>query len=170
MYSPVAQDLRFLLMMARINSELERIGDQAVDNCRWLETLDPRALASSVQELTELSAMTLQMLHGSVEAFEKEDIDKAQAVIGMDDRVDAIEARLVHELARRSPQPMDVAASVGLVLVVRSLERMADHATNICEEICLWLKGEDIRHRSRRYSACAGIGRPRPQAVNRAAR
>ena len=146
-YAPVARDLRCLLMMARINSEFERIGDEAIDNCRWLETLAPGAAVASVHELAELSTMTLQMLRGAVEAFEQEDIDKAQAVIDMDDRIDAIESQVMHDLARRAP-PTDVAPSVGLVLVGRSLERMGDHATNICEEIYYWLKGEDIRHRT----------------------
>ena len=147
-YAPVARDLRCLLMIARINSEFERIGDEAMDNCRWLETLAPGTLVPSVHELAELSSMTLHMLHGAVEAFENEDIDKAQAVIGMDDRIDAIEAQMIGDLVRRSPHPPDVAPSVGLVLVARSLERMADHATNIGEEIYYWLKGEDIRHRT----------------------
>jgi phosphate transport system protein len=146
-YAPVARDLRCLLMIARINSEIERIGDEAMDNCRWLETLDPHALMSSVTELTELSSMTMDMLRGALEAFEDEDIDKAQAVIAMDDRIDAMEARVLQNLAQRPPQPPELVPSVGLVLVGRSLERMADHATNICEEIYYWLKGEDIRHR-----------------------
>jgi phosphate transport system protein len=147
-YAPVARDLRCLLMMARINSEFERIGDEAMDNCRWLETLSPGALRPTVGGLAELSSLTLQMLHEAVDALEKEDINKAQAVIEMDERIDAVEAKVMHDLARRSPQPTDVASSVGLVLVGRSLERMADHATNIGEEIYYWLRGEDIRHRT----------------------
>jgi ABC-type molybdate transport system permease subunit len=146
-YAAVARDLRCLLMIARINSEIERIGDEAMDNCRWLETLHPRALIGTVHGLSELSSMTLQMLHGALEALENEDVDQAQAVIAMDDRIDAMEARVLHDLAQRSAQPPDVAPSVGLVLVGRSLERTADHATNICEEIYYWLQGEDIRHR-----------------------
>ena len=147
-YAPVARDLRRLLMIARINSEFERIGDEAMDNCRWLETLAPGALVPSVRELAELSLMTLHMLHGAVEAFEKEDIDKARAVIALDDQIDAVEAKLIHDLARRSPHPTDVRPAVGIVLVGRTLERMADHATNIGEEIYYWLEGEDIRHRT----------------------
>jgi phosphate transport system protein len=146
-YAPVARDLRCLLMIARINSEIERIGDEAMDNCRWLEELDPRALMLSVVELAELSSMTMDMLSGALEAFQDEDIDKAQAVIAMDDRIDAMEARVLQNLAQRPPQPPELVPSIGLVLVGRSLERMADHATNICEEVYYWLKGEDIRHR-----------------------
>jgi phosphate transport system protein len=146
-YAPVARDLRCLLMMARINSEFERIGDEAMDTCRWLETLDPRALPSSRAGLAELSSMTRDMLHGAIEAFEEEDIDKAQAVIAMDDRIDALEAQMFRNLVQHVPPPPDVVASIGLVLVGRSLERTADHATNICEEVYYWLEGEDIRHR-----------------------
>jgi phosphate transport system protein len=147
-YAPVARDLRCLLMIARINSEFERIGDEAMDNCRWLETLATGALLPSAHQLAELSSMTLQMLHGAVDAFEQEDIDKARAVIAMDDRIDRIEAKLIRDLADRAPQPTVVAHSVGTVLVARTLERMADHATNIGEEIYYWLEGEDIRHRT----------------------
>jgi phosphate transport system protein len=103
-YSPVACDLRCLLMIARINSELERIGDEAMDTCRWLETLDPRALASPLEGVAELSRITLQMVEGAMEAFAVEDIDRAQAAITMHERIDAIEARMVRDLAisRRS--------------------------------------------------------------------
>jgi phosphate transport system protein len=146
-YAPVARDLRCLLMIARINSELERIGDEAIDNCRWLETLDMRVLAAPLDGLSELSSLTLQMIRGSMAAFAGEDIDQAQATIEMDDRIDTMEAQMFHDLAQRPPVPPDVVPSVGLVLVARGLERMADHATNICEEVYYWLEGEDIRHR-----------------------
>ena len=92
--------------------------------------------------------MTLQMLRGALEAFEGEDIDKARAVIAMDDRIDALESQMVSDVARRPRVAPELAARiVGLVLVARSIERMADHAVNICEEIFYWLEGEDIRHR-----------------------
>jgi phosphate uptake regulator len=80
-YAPVARDLRCLLMIARINSTFERIGDEAMDQRWWLETSPRELLLPSVHELAERSTITLQMLHGAVEAFEKEDIDKARAVI-----------------------------------------------------------------------------------------
>lgn len=146
-YSPVARDLRCLLMIARINSELERIGDEAVDNCRWVETFDRGVLTSPLDGLRELSSLTLQMVRGAMQAFEHENIDQARSIIDMDDRIDRLEAAMLHELAERPPRQADVVAAVGLVLVARALERMADHATNICEEVYYWLEGEDIRHR-----------------------
>lgn len=146
-YSPVARDLRCLLMIARINSELERIGDEAIDNCRWVETFDRGVLTSPLDGLRELSSLTLQMVRGAMQAFEHENIDQARSIIDMDDRIDRLEAAMLHELAERPPRQADVVAAVGLVLVARALERMADHATNICEEVYYWLEGEDIRHR-----------------------
>ncbi|HET7221461.1 MAG TPA: phosphate signaling complex protein PhoU [Vicinamibacterales bacterium] len=147
-YAPVARDLRCLLMVARINSELERIGDEAIDNCRWLETLEPQALSTPLAGLAEISSNSLQMLRGALEAFEREDIDKAQATIAMDDRIDALESQMFGDLVRRHHVAPELAVpTIGLVLVSRSFERMADHATNICEEVFYWLEGEDIRHR-----------------------
>lgn len=148
-YAPVAKDLRFLLMMLRITSELERIGDQAVDNCKYVEILPSHPPLTPLRELSEMSVKTLRMVHGALRAFEHEDIDKAQAVIGLDDQVDAMNAETFrHLLEQRATDPDLVTRGIGLILAAQSLERIADHATNICEEVFYLVEGEDIRHRS----------------------
>jgi phosphate transport system protein len=148
-YSPVAKDLRLLLMMARINSELERIGDQAVDNCKYVEILPSDPPPKPLRELSEMSVMTLGMVHDALQAFEHEDIDKAQAVIGLDDQVDAMNAGTFRDLLEHNATSPDIVTrGIGLILAAQSLERIADHATNICEEVFYLVEGEDIRHRT----------------------
>ena len=148
-YSPVAKDLRVLLMMLRINSELERIGDQAVDNCKYVEILASSPRPTPLRELAEMSAMTSRMVREALQAFEHEDIDRAQAVIRLDDQVDAMNAETFrHLLEQKAMDPAVVTRGIGLILAAQSLERMADHATNICEEVFYLVEGEDIRHRT----------------------
>ena len=148
-YSPVAKDLRFLLMMLRINSELERIGDQAVDNCKYVEILPPSPPPPPLRELSEMAGMTLRMVQEALQAFEQEDIGKAQTVIGLDDHVDAMNAKTFRRLLeQRTADPETVRRGIGLILAAQSLERIADHATNICEEVFYLVEGEDIRHRT----------------------
>jgi phosphate transport system protein len=148
-YSPVAKDLRFLLMMLRITSELERIGDQAVDNCKYVEILPSNPPATPLRELSKMSVMTLRMVHDALRAFEHEDIHKAHTVIGWDDQVDAMNAETFrHLLEHRATDPDIVRRGIGLILAAQSLERIADHATNICEEVFYLVEGEDIRHRT----------------------
>lgn len=148
-YSPVAKDLRFLLMMLRITSELERIGDQAVDNCKYVEILPSTGPQTALRELSRMSAMTLQMVKGALQAFEHEDIDHAEAVIRLDDQVDAMNTETLRDLLEQSATgPNPVSRGVGLILAAQSLERIADHATNICEEVVYLVEGEDIRHRT----------------------
>jgi phosphate transport system protein len=148
-YSPVAKDLRFLLMMLRINSELERIGDQAMDNCKYVEILPLEPPPTPLRELSEMSVMALRMVQEALRAFEHEDIEKAQAVIGLDDQVDAMNAETFrHLLEQRATDPAIVTRGIGLILAAQSLERIADHATNICEEVFYLVEGEDIRHRT----------------------
>jgi phosphate transport system protein len=148
-YSPVARDLRVLLMMLRITSELERIGDQAVDNCRYVEILPLGPPPIPLRELAEMSVMALRMVHDALRAFEREDVDTAQAVIGLDDQVDAMNAETFrHLLEQRPTEPAIVTRGIGLILAAQSLERIADHATNICEEVFYLVEGEDIRHRT----------------------
>jgi phosphate transport system protein len=146
-YTPVAKDLRFLLMIARINSELERIGDQAIDNCEYVELLtDP---PPPLNDLSNMSDIVLAMVHDALRAFQKEDAQAAEAVMKVDDEVDAFNARIFRELLEHpAADPAIRAQCMSLILVARSLERIADHATNICEEVFYLVEGADIRHRT----------------------
>jgi phosphate transport system protein len=148
-YSPMAKDLRFLLMIARINSEFERIGDQAVDNCEYVEMLEPITLSPPLDDLSAMSALTLRMVRDAREAFQQEDVARAQAVIKMDGQVDAMNAATFRDLLKHTgSDPATVTRCMSQILVARSLERIADHATNICEEVFYLVKGEDIRHQT----------------------
>ena len=146
-YAPVAKDLRFLLMIARINSELERIGDQAVDNCEYVERLT--VAPPPMDDLSTMSEIVLRMVHDALHAFQEEDTQQAQAVMKLDDQVDALDARIFREFSEHSAAEPDIRAQcMGLILVARSLERMADHATNICEEVFYLVEAADIRHQT----------------------
>lgn len=145
-FSPAAMDLRFLLMAARITSELERIGDQAVNNCEYVEWL--RADPPIRVDLPRMLRLARDMVHGALEAFQHEDIGRARQVLKADDEVDALNGEICQELLRRHVSDADgIACSMGLVLAARSLERIADHATNISEEVIYLIQAEDVRHR-----------------------
>ena len=146
-YSPMAKDLRGLLMIARINSDFERIGDHAVDNCEYVELLQSTPLSPPLHDLSPMSALTLQMVRDALQAFQQEDVERAQAVIRLDDQVDAMNAATFRNLLQHTGlDPSMVTRCMGLILIARSLERIADHATNICEEVFYLVEGEDIRH------------------------
>jgi phosphate transport system protein len=146
-YAPVARDLRFLLMIVRINSELERIGDQAFDNCDYLELLPtPRP---QLDELSRIAEMVFGMVRDALQAFRDEDTQRARTVMQRDDRVDALDAQVFRRLLEHPATDAESrATSMGLMLVARSLERIADHATNICEEVFYLVEGTDIRHQN----------------------
>jgi len=148
-YSPVAKDLRLLLMMARINSELERVGDEAMDICEHVEVLLAAPPAAPMRELSGMSALALRMLHDAIDAFPQENVEAARAVIDLDDQVDAMNADIAAALLNQDPLAGGAGTRrIGLILAARSLERIADHATNICEEVYYLVKAEDIRHRT----------------------
>jgi len=145
-YSPIAKDLRFLLMMLRINTDLERIGDQAVNNCEYVQTVStspPRPLT----DLSEMTAITRSMVHDAIQSFDQEDTAKAQAVLKTDDDVDRLYNKTFRDLLADTSNDADrLNRSMNLILVARSLERIADHATNICEEVIYMVNSEDVRH------------------------
>jgi len=146
-YTPIAKDLRFLLMVARINAELERIGDQAVNNCEYVQTLKS-ASEVTMRDIARMSEITRGMVRGALDAFDQEDIDKAQAVLTSDDEVDQLYYQTFSDLLEDTADDADrLSRSMNLILVARSLERIADHATNICEEVIYMVNSEDIRHK-----------------------
>lgn len=141
-FAPVARDLRFLLMIARITSEFERMGDQAVDNCEYAALIGD---TSPTEDLVRLADFVRRMVREAIEAFTQEDRQRAEAVMQLDDQVDALYSQVFGDLLERTPGDSRT-RSTGLILLATSLERIADHATNICEEVFYLVEGADIRH------------------------
>jgi len=148
-YTPTAKDLRFLLMVVRINTELERIGDQAMNNVEYLEMFLSDPPSRPLNDLSRMADITSSMVREAMQAFEHEDLGKAGHVLKLDDSVDALNALTFQDLvAEGGDGPESLKRSMSLILLARSLERIADHATNICEEVVFLVKGEDIRHQT----------------------
>ena len=146
-YTPIAKDLRFLLMVTRINAELERIGDQAVNNCEYVQTLSSVG-PGPLSDISKMSEITRGMVRNALDAFDQEDIGKAELVLQCDDEVDQLYNQTFSDLLEDTADDDDrLSRSMNLILVARSLERIADHATNICEEVIYMVNSEDIRHK-----------------------
>ena len=148
-YTPTAKDLRFLLMVVRINTELERIGDQAVNNCEYVEMFLSDPPARPMHDLSRMTDIACEMVHGALAAFATEDVEMAKRVVALDDQVDALNRQTFTDLiADRTNDPELVKRSMSLILLASSIERIADHAENICEEVVFLVKGEDIRNQA----------------------
>ncbi len=148
-HAPVAQDLRLLLMVARINSELERIGDQAVEICENVRLLLGVPPLKPLVDLPKMGELAQRMVHGGLVAFLEGSADRALETIRADDQVDALNDQIFRELLTYMVQdPRNIPRALALLLTARSLERIADHATNICEEVVYMVKGQDIRHQA----------------------
>jgi phosphate transport system protein len=149
MQQPMAVDLRFILAVIKSNSDLERMGDQAVNIAqRALEisSLPPLELAFDV---ARMAALSLQMLREALDAFVAEDAEAAQRVLLADDEVDRINDQAfqaVQRALRRNPE--QTTQALDALVVARNLERVADHATNIAEDVIFWTRGADVRHRA----------------------
>jgi phosphate transport system protein len=101
-YSPIAKDLRALLVITRINSELERIGDQAVNICEYTKLLETNGPLPPLDSVNEMSTMAQQMLRDAQDAFRDEDVERARAVIGSDERMDAMNATAFRDFLERA--------------------------------------------------------------------
>ena len=154
-YTPVAADLRRLLMVTRINADIERMGDKAVDIGHvyeeYLQGKDLRNMADfrPALELVEV------MVAGCLNAFVEGSDARAMSVISMDDKVD----NMTHQMTRALfTHMLDDAHAIGqifgLIQVAQSLERIADHAVNICEDVVYIVKGKDIRHLEEPEAEC----------------
>jgi phosphate transport system protein len=149
-YTPTAKDLRFLLMVVRINTEIERIGDQAVNNCEYVEMFLSNPPARPLHDLSRMTDIACEMVHGALGALASEDVEMARHVVALDDQVDALNQQTFTDLLVdcADTDAETIKRSMSLILLARSLERIADHAVNICEEVVFLVKGEDIRHQA----------------------
>ncbi|MBI2346631.1 MAG: phosphate signaling complex protein PhoU [Deltaproteobacteria bacterium] len=147
LHQPAASDLRFLTMGFRISKDLERMGDLAVNLAERAEMLANEHPLSPSVDLPQLGVVVQKMTHESLDAFVHRDAALAKAVCEMDDAADSCNRRLFADLTTLIQQQPDTALrAINLVLAARDLERIADHATNIAEEVIFMVEGRDIRH------------------------
>ncbi len=143
---PVARDLRFLTATLKINTDLERMGDLAVNIAERTIDLINRPPVKPLIDIPKMAALVQSMLLRSLDAFVKVDADLAQTILPADDEVDALRDKVYTELVDlMQHEPALVPGAVDLIFVARNLERIADHATNIAEDVIFLAKGVDIR-------------------------
>ena len=144
---PVASDMRLLIAALKINTDLERMGDLAVNSARRaLELIQSPPLDPPVP-IPILSDLVENMVERSLSAFAENNAEAAKSVLSADDEVDRLRNHIYEDLARRmETQPGMVRRSLGYMFIARNLERIADHSTNIAEDVIFLVRGVDVRH------------------------
>ena len=145
---PVAGDLRLLIMALKINTDLERMGDLAVEYGRAGDHVCPRCPpVKPLIDTPRMASLVEDMLHRSLDAFVKRDAVLAAKVLPADDEVDSLRDKIYSELLELMQlNPTVVPAAIHLMFVARNLERIADHTTNIAEDVIFLVRGVDVRH------------------------
>jgi len=147
-YQPEARDLRFVAMVFKIVNDLERVGDQAVNISERTLDLLKEPLLKPLIDIPKMAVLGQQMLKDALDAFVNRDAELARAVCRRDDEVDQLNDRVYQELlAYMTRDPQTIARAVDLILIARHLERVADHATNIAEDVYYLVRGTTIKHR-----------------------
>jgi phosphate transport system protein len=152
LHQPVAIDLRLIIAILKINSDLERVGDLAVNIAERSMFLSTREKVVIPPDFYRMSEISRDMLKKSLDALVTEDTALAHKVCGMDDAVDAINSEmyiLIQEDIRKDPGRME--SLIHLLSVSRHLERVADLATNIAEDVIYMIDGEIVRHKTEDY-------------------
>ena len=144
---PMAADLRLLLAVSRINGDLERIGDQAVNIAQSAMRILRHPQVKPYVDLPRMSELAEAMVRDSLNALVRGDQDLAQSVLRRDDQVDRLRDQLFRELLTYMMEDSaQVFAAFELILVAKNLERIGDHATNIAEDVIYFVAGRDVRH------------------------
>ncbi|MFY9704664.1 MAG: phosphate signaling complex protein PhoU [Desulfobacterales bacterium] len=147
LHQPVAVDLRFLIAVIKINNDLERIGDQAVNIAQRVAVLAKRRDVNFDFDYAHMAEKAETMLRMSLDALVNLDEDLAFKVVTMDDEVDKIQRDAYDRIKSAMKENTDkIGYMINLLLISRHLERLADHATNIAEEVIYMIEGEIIRH------------------------
>ncbi len=147
LHQPVAADLRFLVAVIKINNDLERIGDQSVNIAQRVSTIAKKSIYPFEFDYSLMADKAEAMLRKSLDSLVNKDIDLAIKVCHLDDEVDKIKTGAYDKIKKAmSLHPDQVGYLINLLLISRHLERMADHATNIAEEVIYMIEGSIVRH------------------------
>jgi phosphate transport system protein len=144
---PMAIDLRFILSVIKINGDLERIGDQAANIVQRAMLLKDSAQISLPVDIQTMGEKAGLMIRTAIQALLEADAKLAESVLLMDDEVDDMNKAVQQELVEVMQQRPEVSIqALNAIIISRNLERSADHATNIAEDVIFWLRGSDVRH------------------------
>ena len=147
MEQPMAVDLRFILSVIKINADLERVGDAAKSIADRVRNMEQMAQVDLPVDIPKMASLSAEMVRKSLQAFIEADAETARQVLTMDDAVDAMNrasykslTKVMEEQSHLAPQALNA------LMISRTLERVADHATNIAEDVIFWVQGDDVRH------------------------
>ncbi|MDX9786505.1 MAG: phosphate signaling complex protein PhoU [Desulfobacterales bacterium] len=147
LHQPVAADLRFLVAVIKINNDLERIGDEAVNIAQRVEILAQQKENTFRFDYASMMSKVIYMLKTSLDALVNMDLDLAYRVLTLDDEVDKLKVTAYDRIkAAMNTRQGRVGYYINLLLISRHLERAADHATNIAEEVVYMVEGDIVRH------------------------
>lgn len=145
--SPLAGNLRLIVAVIKINSDLERMGDQAVAISHRGKDYIAQDPLKPLVDIPKMAQEVREMVNESLASFVREDTELAKKVLSRDDLVDDLRNEVFNELtAYMEKDSTSVKRAIGLILIARNLERIADHATNIAEDVIFVITGKDIRH------------------------
>lgn len=149
LYQPVAVDLRFLIAVIKINNDLERVGDEAVNIAERVASLSKQVRVPFQYDYTAMVEKAQDMLKKSLDSLVNMNLDLAFEVLTLDDEVDEINREAydtIKAAMRSNSEDKDIGPLINMLLIARHLERLADHATNIAEEVIYMIEGDIVRH------------------------
>jgi len=147
MQQPMAVDLRFILAVTKINSDLERVGDQAVNIAERVMDMVELPKVDLPVDIARMAAAASAMVRRALESFIEGKAELAQAVLEMDNVVDRMKDEAFITLVKAmNERPEVTRQALDALLIARNLERVADHSTNIAEDVIFWVRGADVRH------------------------
>lgn len=147
LHQPTAGDLRFIIGAAKINTEIERLADQAINLSHKAVRLYNEVPAGAVNRLPRMAAVARGMVRDSLHAYVNRDVALARAVVARDDELDQLKRDVTQDAIRLMKEnPLLIERGLDLVLAARNLERIGDHAANVAEHAIYVAEGRDIRH------------------------
>jgi phosphate transport system protein len=148
MEQPMAIDLRFILSVIKINADLERVGDSAKSISERVRNMEQMAAVPDLPvDIPRMATLSSEMVRKSLQSFIEADPELARGVLMMDDAVDKMNRAAYKSLTKVMEEQSQVAPqALNALMICRALERVADHATNIAEDVIFWIQGDDVRH------------------------
>ena len=144
---PMAADLRLIVAALKINTDLERMGDLSVSIAQRARSLMEEPVIKPMIDIPHIAGLVQSMVRKALDAFVNRDADLARSVLASDDAVDSLRTACYHELVSfMEKDPQNIKQALDLLAITRNLERIADHSTNVAEDVLFLVKGVDVRH------------------------